>query len=400
MSDMFRHIQTPEQVVTDIPNIVEELGLESAAMTIGRNTDYTVERNRILVALLGRIDVSQESVELTPEEVHLLFGGMDPESMEAVQHGGRSFKPRDLFNRIRELWATSFIEFYDEIGDLLRSEQSSVHKYSKKVDKSEKLINKKEVDLTETDHTGALGTIALYFANEMGVVENITGAIDKDLEMSKFVLGEYPEKLLGQLSTMVDEKKVGEDDYKYYTHPVDLFPKEWVGGKQFIRETEFKVKGKYDSRLGGWEGLAQDAHIAHALAVGVVAKSLVHTLAFVNPGARTAKSFYKLGLAIAAEDIQFTTEDIQNTIKQFREYETVMKNYGRSVVSMKKEMKKLAKKIDKLDLSDKDAAADIISYSSVIAKGVANPAKDIVARNVRVMRAMAYLINRMAKFAK
>lgn len=402
MTDIFRHVTHSSTLNqnNEIFEISQEFGVESSCTYIDSRVEKTCQENSLLISILGKLDDSLESVSLTTAEMSVLYGDGFAVSVEDVTNRGYSLKPRDIFNRIRENWATGFIEPFDQIGDLFRSEKSSIRKYNEKVRKSEKLIKGKTVSLTETDQTGALGTLIEYFRNELGVVENITDMINKDIEMVRFVLNTYPDQLMTQLERMAQKGQVGEDDYKHYEHPVALFPEEWLNNKLFLRDTGFVVKGDFNKRLGGWEGLAQYAHVAYQLGGYQKFRKVLHATSLFLSFSANVKGLTKLGESILAKDVQFTTSDIFKTIQQFNEYSNILDEYEKGLKSTRRQAEGFVSKVQGMDFGDKDTVADMIAYSSIVLKSTTTPSKDILGRSIRVMRAMAYLINRMAKFAK
>lgn len=396
-----------EVPVTWASEMVDAVGLEDTVSVIDDVAIESTDIDRMISSILAKIDVSQESVDLTEDELNFVMSITPTESFEAMTVSGYSLKPKHLFARLRTLVSIVLVEMFDVTGDVFRTEESAALKYKGKVGKIRKKFDKKE--FSDEEIIGALGTVHRYFndGSKRGYTSSPQKLVADDLTMAKFVLTEYPEKVLDQLVELVKIKEPQESDAGRFKHPVDLFRLEYLKENRpegFLRGTTFKLSNDDFSHDGStWKYLAQDTHIKCSLgtqdALDKVAKATTFA-PFILPGAKSVKGAIDVGITIGAKDTKYTHADLKKMFDAFDEYYKIHEAFGKAINrDWRKKAKTISKEIDKLEVEDAQVLADIVAFASISKKAINHPANKFYARTVKTMRGMAYLLGRLTATA-
>lgn len=379
MTDAFRHIVKKDEV--EIGGFFERMGLES--LSVDEKFDY----------LISTEDAFEETLEALIAGT--VSGGTDIASLEAMGFEDiTSSQAKDgggmVWKRLRQLFATIYLGRLDALHDVITDSRKSLTKYEERVWESEKLIKKKRVYLNEEVHRGSLIELVNTFHNGLGITQDINGSISDDTSMVKEVLLDFIPECLNQADKISEHVVKGDRlNSNKYKHPVEMFPKKYINENgPFLRGTGFRVKGGYDGSLSGWAKIVQKGHVEMYESADSKVNAVLRAFG-VNE--MMSKGY--------PNDLEFTVKDIEKTIGQFREYIKILKDYEKVISYRKGRVAGLMLRLKTVD-SGHDDSAEAMAAIKVCGRAIDKPGVQVLKRSVRVTRNVAYLINRMAKFAK
>lgn len=324
--------------------------IETTAVVLEHLDDYAIALETLL-----------EGDECTPRAVELIETGINnelarvDETMElpalesdttGAQRGQLALEfLRDWFHRVATQWVVSRKHRDDFWSDLIKGVEARVGKYRTRLEKGKAEYDHKKGGWHESRHTGNLIEMWYHFATDHGDAKNLVPAIEKDVQMSSYVLIEYP-KLVTDLykkaaATMSGSKLTDEASalrlgkaVEALPHPVSLFDRELLGGKPFLSVTglEYDVGTKRKPVTVNGATFAKLSELASPKKV-VESGSWKHT-------AMKVFSHTNLGSGVksgAGMTIKFTTQDVGAVIDAGFQYLEHVDAYLKLAYAFKKE---------------------------------------------------------------
>ncbi len=155
---------------------------------------------------------------------------------------------------ISQYFVLVFKQQKDFFSDLFRNSQGKIAKYEEIIGEADTEFKQKSRHWENDMHGGSSGVLWEHFATDQGIpARELPSILKKDLEMSKYVLTDYPVKVLEQLKKLTSAVRSGNvsttkkavsmlKTIDKIEHPVGMFNKKYFGSKSYFGVTGLEEK--------------------------------------------------------------------------------------------------------------------------------------------------------------
>lgn len=315
---------------------------------------------------------------------------------------------REIFHVYANAYVLDAKQAFDMTTDLFRTIGARLSKYEARIQRAQNDYNRSRHSFKETTHKGNMVRLWYHFSTTDGVVKDLTGEIENDLQMSTYVLTDYS-KSVAELQKKLDSAvksasiRSAEDVFKLagkvqeMKHPAEDFDHQYVGGQKFLSVTGLAIE----------TGSARKAVVADKrnfskLAGLATAKKIVET-----SSVKHALRKVTMHPVESINSFEFSTNDIGTVIDAGRKYlENVRKyldqgkTFNQARVSLAEDFASMFKGGDEQDRGAevKDAqrlVAQLRQYAMNIASCFLSPGTQESARSIKAGKYCAYIAQRM-----
>lgn len=175
------------------------------------------------------------------------FGGSLTAKARHEQMLGQLILEGAALNTIAQSYVVNWKRGFRAYADLFRSNAGLVNKYKAKLIAAQKEFDAKKAKFGSGVHQVSLIKLIDVYATAGGRVKDIMAALTADFAMSRYVLVDYPTKVLqvlakinsivssGNMSTPEAAAKVIAS-IEAIPHPADLFDKKFIEGKSYLNQ--------------------------------------------------------------------------------------------------------------------------------------------------------------------
>lgn len=438
--------QALENLSPNESDLEEEDGLEANVATSVAAIDNTFESNQTDSVVLESLFVYEGMLEnlirtkhCTQATADLIGTGIDQQlnrlsikiapkySMENYsgdivrQHEVALEGVRDVLNNLAQAYVLETKHIFDITTDLFKSTESYLTKYRNRMAGAEEEYKSAKTEWKENRHTGALTSLWYFFRNDKGNTTDVLRVLDKDLDMSKFVLVTYPKQMtdmLKKLAGIVNSNKANNMSalaklgkaVEALGHPIDEFRKAYIGGKPFLNKTGLEMRHGTVRSIVSVDGKALERLSDMASPRGVIESG-----SFGHGVLKTAMHLTHIGPIInvvATGDVVLTTQEIQHVIDYGNEYLKNVSDYTRSggairsaLTDFERGLRKLTDSVDKnMSTADMRTVQQVLHQIEQVANNILHcyqqPASAEIGRSLRGAKYCSYLVRRMIFNAK
>lgn len=328
---------------------------------------------------------------------------------------------RDVINSLAAMYVLETKHIFDITTDLFKSTASHISKYRNRMAGAEEEYKGAKADWQEDRHTGSLTSLWYFFRNDKGNTTEVLRALDKDLDMSKFVLVTYPKQMtdmLKKLAGIVNANKANNmaallklgHAVEALGHPAEAFRKMYIGGKPFLNKTGLEMRHGTVRSIVSVNGKALERLSDMASPRGVVESG-----SFEHGALKAAMHLSHVGPIInvlATGDVTLSTQDIQRIIDHGNEYIKNVSDYTRSgsaiqsaISDFERGLRKLTESVDnQMSNADMRTVQQVLRQIEQVANNILHcyqqPASAEIGRSLRGAKYCAYLVRRMIFNAK
>lgn len=366
--------------------------------------------------------VSMESIALVQMGVQNVYATQGVRLRSIAQESNMSAEAygqivlESIFGAIGNSFVLPIKRWKDRITDLFRSSEAMANKYRQKLESAREELNQKKGTF-RGDAEVNMHELWAFFSTGAGQVTNITGEMQKDLAMSKYVLVDYPQQVLKAITafsqvlqsanfTSPESTKAAGLAMEKLVHPAELFNKQFITGdkKPFLGVTgiELKVGSQRKAQAIAGVGFPKLAELA-------TAKSIRESGSFTHGAANLAG---KLGGKVVGNVVNGVSmalsKNTRMNAQQVDQAITLGEEYIRNVEAYKKIEPQLQNALEASWKAFQHAfggkmlvmgeigrvVSQMQQYSNNLSEACFQPAAAEVSRSLRGARFTAYLARR------
>lgn len=342
--------------------------------------------------------------ESLDEDLHDLFTdtaleSLGLESMDSLSMEAKVGGITGLFQRMWQVYFLEFLTDFDFLTDLVKSSSKRVGKYRQRLEDTRIKFDKKKPKLDQKNQKASYANLHNYWMTESGFVKDPFKQLDIEENLAKYLMFTYPEiieKEMTNLAQIAKKAKVDSaEDFKSSVieplekrkHPVSLFDSGLLGGRPYMAHTGFRITGKKSDKSG---------------LVALSAKRKVAMTKRLLIATETAL------IPTIIPDVQLSNDEIEAMLDRGDDFLTLTESFLKETDQMRRSIGALKGGLEVMIKDAKKSGNEGLKtdikhvgrYAKVLIDCYWSPSVRTSKRNIELVKAMAYLTNRLVAHAK